>query len=541
MHISKHKFIFTFLLFLFLAHAEDFKWDLELDSDITGGIIIDNNYAYVTSMNTLTRINLIEQKTDWETQTVKTTLEPIKYGGMIIVPVREGKLYQVNIANNRVIKEVVTDTEITAEPLLSGNRIYVPTNENLICVDANTGDIVWKTKINTITTVKPIDTASNIILLGKDGLIIAISKSDGRVIFNDLKYSDSFWMSSGEVKNGQIVFGGEKGKIYAVSEANPKITYLNKQTIDGTPLSSTPSFLGNDILYTTQGGKICQMTTSGVNVWCLTLKTACTSKPIITDKWIYAVTNDGTVHGINLNGTEKFTHNIEASVLKNARKVGSMIYLTSKEGRIIAVSTSSCEVVYPSNNEDISGIEELDIEVNAFADTEIVDVSLKINEGRWISAELVDGKYIAKVSADEFNFENNIYCKVTSMDGDEKPPYSNIYVTKTGQGKKMDVSVPGFIGFKSSYKLEIKDENGNPLDRVIVIFGDETFRDINGEITLTPERKGITNLEIRRPGYIPVKATINVDDDYTFVIGGVVILLLLGVYAFMTYRKWMRE
>ena len=87
----------------------------------------------------------------------------------------------------------------------------------------------------------------------------------------------------------------------------------------------------------------------------------------------------------------------------------------------------------------------------------------------------------------------------------------------------------------------IKDENGNDLDRVIVKFGDEEYRDVDGEITLTPENKGNFELEIRRPGYIPVKTTVKVDDDYTFLIGGVIILLLLGVYAFMIYKKWMRE
>ena len=541
MHVSKNKLFFTFLLFLFLAQASDYKWDLELGTDITGGIVIDNNYAYVTSRNTLTRINLIEQKTDWETQTVQTTLEPIRYGGMIIVPVMEGKVYQVNIANNRVIKEIEMGHEITANPLLVDTKIYVPTKENLICIDANSGNILWSTKINTITSVKPINTASNIILLGNDGRIIAISKSDGRIIFNDLKYTDSFWSSSGEVKNGQIVIGGEKGKIYIVSENNPKITYLNTFTVDGTPLSSTPSYLNNNVIYTTKGGNICEITPNGEHVWCLNLGVASTSKTIITEKWIYVVTNDGNVYGIDHEGNMKFKHNIEASVLRDVKKVGSMIYLTSNEGKLIAVSTSSCEITYPNNNEDVSGINDLDIEINAFADTEIVSVSIKVNDGSWIPTEYKDGKYIVKVNEGEFKFENNIYCKVTSLDGDEKPPYYNIYVTKTGQGKNMDVTVPEFIGVRTQYKLVINDENGNPLDRVRVTFGNEEFKDVNGEIVLNPVNKGNFELEIRRPGYIPVKSMVRVDDDYTYVIAGIIILLLLGVYGFMIYRKWMRE
>ena len=541
MHISKNKFILTFLLFLFFLQAEDYKWDLDLGTDITGGIVIDNNYAYVTSRNTLTRINLIEQKTEWETQTSSSTMEPIKFGGMIIVPVREGKLYQVNVGTNKVIKEINISKEITAEPLLSSSRLYVPTKENLVCIDANTGSSLWTTKINTITSVKPIDTSDKIILLGNDGRIIAISKSDGRIIFNDLKYADTFWKSSGEVKNSQIVFGGENGKIYIVSESNPKITLLNKQTIDGTPLSSTPSFIENEIIYTTQGGKICKITNQGEHKWCLSLETACNSRPIITDRWIYAITNDGKVYGITPDGEKKFTHNTNASVLRDAKKVGSMIYLTSREGKIIAVSTSSCEVIYPGPNEDVSGIDEVDIEVNAFADTEINNVAIKINEGSWITTEYKNNRYVTKVSAGEFNYENNIYCKVTSADGDEKPPYSNIYVTKTGIGKKMNVNLPEFIGFRSNYILEIKDENNNPLDRAIVTFGNDQFRDVNGQITLEPDRKGEFAIEIRRPGYIPVKGTIKVDDDYTYLIGGVVILILLAIYGFVVYGKWMRE
>jgi hypothetical protein len=541
MHVSKNKLFFTFLLFLFLAQANNYKWDLELSSDITGGVIIDNNYAYITSRNTLSRINLIEQKTEWEVLTSETTLEPIKYGGMILVPVREGKIYQINIINNRIIKEIETGNEITANPLLADNRVYVPTKEKLICVDANTGNIVWEKNINIITSVQPINTKDSVILLGNDGKINMLSKNDGRIIFNDLKYDDSFWFSSGEIKNGQVVFGGEKGRIYIVSENNPKITFLNKQTVDGTPLSTTPVFLNNNIIYATKGGKICEMTTSGEHIWCLTLATATTSRPIVTNKWIYVAANDGNVHGIDHNGTLRFTHEIDASILRDAKKVGSMIYLTSREGRFIAVSTSSCEITYPNNNEDVSGIDVLDVEINAFADTEINGVFVKINEGSWINTEHKEGKYLAQISENEIKVENNIYCKVTSMDGDEKPPYNNIYITKTGQGKIMDVNVPDFIGYKSSYNLIIKDENGNDLDRVIVKFGNEEYRDVDGEITLTPETKGEFELEVRRPGYIPVKKTIKVDDDYTYLIGGVIILLLLGIYAFTIYRKWMRE
>lgn len=540
MHGSS-KLIFLFLTFLFLVQANDYKWDIELGTDITGGVIIDNNYAYVTSRNTLTRINLIEQKSEWEIQTEKTTMEPIRYGGLILVPVMEGKIYQINVGTNKIIKEIEFESEITANPLLSGNNIYVPTKESLICIDANSGNEVWKTKINTVTLVKPIDTTDNIVLLGNDGFIVAIAKSNGRVVFNDLKYADTFWKSGGEVNGNLLVFGGEKGKIYVVSEKNPKLTYLNQQTVDGTPLSSTPSFIEKDILYTTQGGKICRMTSTGNHVWCLSLSSACTSKPIVTEKWIYAITNDGNVYGIDYNGTNNFVHHTGASVLKDVKKVGSMIYLTSKEGRLIVVSTSSCDVIYPNHNEDVSGIEELDVEIKAFADTEINEVSIRINNGRWIRAEIVGDKYVTKVSAEEFLFENNIYCKVTSTDGEEKPPYSNIYVTKTGQGKRMSIDVPSFIGYKSSYNLAIKDENGNPLDRCVVIFDGEVFRDVNGEITLQPRNKGEKSLEIRRPGYIPIKSTIKVDDDYTLIIVAVVILGLLSVYAFMIYRKWMRE
>jgi len=425
--------------------------------------------------------------------------------------------------------------------LLADNRVYVPTKEKLICVDANTGNIVWEKNINIITSVQPINTKDSVILLGNDGKINMLSKNDGRIIFNDLKYDDSFWFSSGEIKNGQVVFGGEKGRIYIVSENNPKITFLNKQTVDGTPLSTTPVFLNNNIIYATKGGKICEMATSGEHIWCLTLATATTSRPIVTNKWIYVAANDGNVHGIDHNGTLRFTHEIDASILRDAKKVGSMIYLTSREGRFIAVSTSSCEITYPNNNEDVSGIDVLDVEINAFADTEINGVFVKINEGSWINTEHKEGKYLAQISENEIKVENNIYCKVTSMDGDEKPPYNNIYITKTGQGKIMDVNVPDFIGYKSSYNLIIKDENGNDLDRVIVKFGNEEYRDVDGEITLTPETKGEFELEVRRPGYIPVKKTIKVDDDYTYLIGGVIILLLLGIYAFTIYRKWMRE
>ena len=128
-----------------------------------------------------------------------------------------------------------------------------------------------------------------------------------------------------------------------------------------------------------------------------------------------------------------------------------------------------------------------------------------------------------------------------SEDGSELPPYTEISVTRKSKGKKMIVEAPKSVGYGSSFAIKVKDENGNYVDHVNVIFGNLQYRNIYGELKLTPADKGTYNLEIRRPGYVPFKTSITVGEDYTIIIVMFILVLVLISVFYIFYKKWMEE
>ncbi len=537
--LSKH-FIIALLIFSSCAFADRVKWSSYYNADVTGGILVDSNYIYLSAMDSLSKLQMQDGKTIWSIQLKGRLLKPVKAGSFIVAVSKEGTAYIVSSSTKSVVKTVNISGSVLNDPLAISNNLYLPTSNGIVALNVNSGKVMW-TANGCVSQATPLLVGDRIFAVCDNGYVKFLSASSGQVV-EETKYKSIFWKSSPALSKGKIFIGSFDGKVYAVSQQSSKSISWVRNTIDGSSVSSDIVIDGDDILICTAGGKLYSLGFDGKEKWHAEVDSEIAARPIITPNGIYAITDSGTFYGMDRNGNINWVYETGLPIKSDAYKKGSMIYFVSKNGTLAALSTSSCNIIFPSQNEDVSGIDVLEVEVDAYADTKINSVQVMGSSGRWIEAELKDGSYIARIPSSEIPLgESEILCRVASEDGFELEPYSSVAVIKKNTAKNMIVEAPSNVGYGSSFKIIIKDENGALLDHANIVFGTLNYRNVYGEVEITPPKKGTYNLEVRRAGYKPYKSTVTVGDDYTiFGVAIIITLLLLSVF-YVFYKRWMEE
>ncbi len=537
----KYFLIFTILVFA-LSYADRIKWSTELEGDISGGLILHGNYLYVSGRNALYKVDTLTGKELWKTTVKGTLLKPVWKGTELLVPSREGTIYTVSDISRKVVREVNISGLILGDSVLSGNMLYIPTSKGIVALDTTNNRVKW-TAGNCRTGASPLILTNKLIMLCNEGIVKEVSLDSGEVL-SSTKYGGGFW-NVPPVKIGtKVIIPGFDGKIYFASTSSTKVV-VGKYTYDGNPLSTEPVALdGSSFLGITNTGYACKYKLNGDYEWCIKLDSESTSKPIVTTNNIYVVTDRGTIYGISKDGEIKWQVETELSLKHDFAKKVSLMYGVSRNGKIIAVSTSSCTITSPPDGYDVAGLDYIDTNVDAYSDSEIRNVLVRINGGNWIETQVnKEGLYTVEIPGNRFRVgDNKIECKVSSTSGDEQAPYTSVSVIKSPNPRKMSVDVPTSVAYGSAFTITVRDrDTGEILDGVDIEFGDLVYKNVNGKYSLTPPKKGSYTLIVKKGGYNQFKTTINVGENYTIpIILGVIALVLLGM-AYMVYRKWMEE
>ncbi|MCX8200052.1 MAG: PQQ-binding-like beta-propeller repeat protein [Candidatus Micrarchaeota archaeon] len=534
-------FVVALLLLATAAYADRMKWSADLNRDITGGLIIDGGYIYVTALDMLYKIDILDGRTIWTLQLKGTLLKPVKMESIIIVPSKEGSIYLVNDGTKSIIKTLNVSGEILNSPLLIPPNAYFPTSKGIVALNAQSNAISWKQSQECPVQATPISIGDAVVALCDNGNVMYVARSNGAVT-DQAKYDDVFWKPSPAVQDTRVIIGSFGGKIYALSTKSPKNIVWVRPTQDGTSVAADIYADSDEIIVTTAGGKICSLNVDGSQKWCKSTSSEVASKPIVTESWIYAITDSGTMYGISHDGDVSWAYESGLLTKADIAKKGSMIYAVSKNGTVAALSTSSCSIIFPEDGSDVAGVEQVEVTVDPYADMEITSVQVRSENGAWVDAAKTKGVYIAKIPITSIpSGSSSISCRVVSKDGEELPPYTSISIKKEGAGKRMRVEAPTNVGFGSSFSVKILNEKGEPLDKVTVIFGSLQYTDVSGSIKIAPPAKGTYRLEVRRAGYVPFRQDVTVSDDYTImlVVGGLFVLAVAVFY--ILYKRWMEE
>ncbi len=533
--------LIVLLLFSSLAFADRMKWSADLGKDVTGGLIVDGNYIYATTMDTLYKLDVVDGKTIWTLQLKGTLLRPVKAGSTIIVLSKEGSIYVVNEPSKSILKTLNTSGEILNNPLLIAPNLYIPTSKGVQALNTQTNTMSWKQSQECSVQVTPASLGDKLFVPCDNGLVLLVTRSNG-VVSDQAKYDDVFWKSSPAAQDSRVILGSFGGKIYGISAKSPKSLLWVKSTADGTSTAADVFASTQEIIVTTVGGKVCSLNGDGSTNWCKDTKSEVAAQPVVTETGIYALSDSGSMYGISHEGEVKWVYDSGFSTKAEIAKKGSMIYLISKNGTVAALSTSSCNINFPEKGDDMAGVEEVEVVVDPYADTQISNVQVRAEGNPWVDAVKTDNTYTGKIPIDAVPMgSSKIECRVISQDGEELPPYSFVDVVRTGTGKKMKVEAPTTVGFGSSFTVKVTDESGQPIDRATVMFGTLKFPDVTGSVKITPPAKGKYRLEVRRTGYVPFRQDVTVGDDYTIIIVlGVLVVLAVAVF-YLFYRRWMEE
>ena len=529
------------LLFLSLAYADRIKWSTDLKSEVTGGLLLHGNYLYVAGSEELYKVDTISGRLMWKTGFEGTPLTPLWLGSEIIVPIREGKIYDINDISRKVVREVnLSNVRILGNPTMHNNVLYVPTSKGLMAVNMNNFKVAW-TAGDCRMSATPLVLNTKIIALCEDGKVYEVNPGSGEVMVSS-KYDTVFWSNAPVYYSNKVIVGGYDGKIFLISPSSTRAAAV-VETADGTPLSTEIVGVSGGFIGVTTGGTLCKYKMNGEQEWCVRLDSEASAKPIVTASNIYVITDSGNIYGIDLEGNINWQVETGLSLRYDFAKKVSMMYGVSRNGKVIGVSTSSCVITEPSDGYDVAGLDYVDVNVDAYADSEINRVLVRVNGGNWIQTDYKEGGYSVQLPGNRFNVGNNqIECKVSTNTGDEQPPYSKVSVVKSATPRKMDVEVPTGVAYGSAFTIIVKDrDNGQILDNIDIQFGDLVYKNVNGKYSLTPPKKGKYELVVKKGGYSQYKTTINVGENYTIPAVLVGLLLVMLGMAYMVYRRWMEE
>ncbi|MEM0437979.1 MAG: PQQ-binding-like beta-propeller repeat protein [Candidatus Micrarchaeia archaeon] len=534
-------FILVFALLAQCAHAGRVKWSSDYGADVTGGIDTDGTSIYIGALDTVSKAQALDGRSLWSVQAKGSLLRPFRSGGLIIALSREGQLYEISDTTRMIVKTVNLSGEVLNDPLVSGTNVYIPTENGIVLFSTSSGTVLWQQKQPCKVHSTPVLAGGRLFAFCENGGVLTINTADGSVA-DQAQFSTVFWKSSPVVLGNRIFMGTYDGKIYSFATSSPKNAMLLASTPDGAAVSADLAADNEAIIFTTAGGHVCRMQQMGAIDWCTKLTSQVAARPIITEGGIYAITDGGILYGISHGGKLLWDYQTGLPIKAEIIKQGGMIYAISKNGTLAALSTSSCDINFPAEGDDVSGVDSLDVEISAYADTPIREVQVRVNDGGWITATGKESAYVGQVSTSVMALgENTIYCRVVSGDGEEREPYSAVNVVRKAAGREMNVKMPSWAGYKTKVSIAVSDASGKPLDHVSIMLGKTKYTNVNGTLEVVPAERGDYHVEVRRPGYKPFTGTITVGDDYTPIIVMFMLVALLIAVFYISYKKWMEE
>jgi len=219
----------------------------------------------------------------------------------------DGKVYAVDVETHAIKAGWPFQAEeaIWASPLIAGERLYVASMDHyLYCLDAESGEMVWKTKLEGAMAATPtLDEERNRLYVGTfDGRVYAIDTETGEA-FEGSDFRAENWIWSQVLLSDGVVYATSlDGRLYALDpdtgETVSPYPYDSGQASNGTDLlRAAPVEAGEYIVVATESGRIIAVSNAQQRwVWPSGVPQAqIYTTPVVSEGTIYAVLMDGQV------------------------------------------------------------------------------------------------------------------------------------------------------------------------------------------------------------------------------------------------------
>ena len=319
----------------------------------TMGAAASGNMLMIASADgTITALNRNSGNTKWTIDTGTTlTATPAVLGNLVYVPTLQGQLLAINVQTQKVDWKAKLSSVALAPPVVSGQAVYVHThNDNVTAIDVSTGKELWMYDgdVPNLTLERdsaPVVTDKLVILGQQDGQLVALNKTDGKVVWqrpialpsgnNDV--ANMLDIDSTPVVDGSMIYSvAYHGNLVALNLNNGQLIWQH-------PLSvfDNIAYNGHDIVVTDDIGRIvCFDASTGREQWQQSaLEHRFVSAPVIVGNNVVVGDFAGFVHFLALNDGKLLARKkvVDSGIRAQPVVVDHTVYVVGNKGSTAAV------------------------------------------------------------------------------------------------------------------------------------------------------------------------------------------------------------
>ena len=165
----------------------------------------------------------------WENKSAVGMIEtkPLIFENKLIFGSWDGYLYCVDARSGVMIWKWTEDKDFyfspaACLPVTDGDNVYITSPDKYVtAIDLLLGRTVWRKNYNAWESIGITSDRKNLLIKSAKDKFFIVSAKNGKIVKDiDLNFGDETMPESIEEKNGNIVFGTQKGIVYSIDENN---------------------------------------------------------------------------------------------------------------------------------------------------------------------------------------------------------------------------------------------------------------------------------------------------------------------------------
>ena len=237
---------------------------------------------------------------------------------------------------------------------------------NVIALDANSGEEIWKINIRIPIRSAPIAFDNIVYVISHDNQVFALNSLNGEVLWNHrgiLESASVLSSNSVSIDGGLVFVPYSSGEIYAIRTLNGSVAWTDSlsRTGSSTSLSEINSITarpvtdnGRMISISHAGRMISVDISSGERLW--TLDISGTETPWVSGDWVFALSTNSELVGVSRNaGKIKWVTQLEQYINEEKREdpirwsgpvmISDKLFVISSHGVAAFISPQTGEII----------------------------------------------------------------------------------------------------------------------------------------------------------------------------------------------------
>ncbi|MCX8202388.1 MAG: PQQ-binding-like beta-propeller repeat protein [Candidatus Micrarchaeota archaeon] len=546
---SAYRFGLFFIFVLFFSYFTisfpvDIKWRVQTNSTSTQPALSKDYVFTVSDFGVVTALNKMTGAKVWEIEIKnKVSYGPTFASNLLFVPT-ENQLIAIT-SEGRILGNISFNSTISAPVLDTGSNLVVITKEGIIYVlsypqnNLTNRNIIRSFKLDGEIDSSFVISGNKIYVSTVGGKLYSIDPTSSAILLYDIGYS--VWRSKLAITNNSIYIPVEhsiyvvdvQGRLFLtkkISEGN-----LNSLSTDGERL-----YIGSD------DGNLYALNLDGSVIWKFTTNNSIKSVPIVMQNSIIVSSRDNNIYSISKDGRLLWKLSFSDWPGQIVEDKG-MLYLSSYDGIVYAISLMSCRITNPASNSSVLPL--FAIAGDAYSENGIKSVEVRTLPGDWQTVSLHGSwpniAWSGNMQITGFSEgEIQVQCRVidNNHNQEQAPYYTSSYnfVFSSEKLPKINISYPKQVNVNQPFSIRFFTEDGAILTDLTVKVSGQTFKvtDKSGQFTYTPTTEGNLVIYIEKGGYQQRQIEIKVTKPLIQPIYVVIIFVIgIAVVIYTSIRK----